>query len=63
MGANVLKRCPWCRGALVYEPYYPVERLIPGDSRGFREENVPPPLRTVPAWACETPYCKYREKA
>ena len=60
---KALKLCPWCGGQLVFEPYYPVMRLIPGESLGLSEENVPPTLRTVAAWACETPYCKYREKA
>jgi hypothetical protein len=61
--ADVLKMCPWCGGSLVFEPYYPVMRLIPGDSPKFRGEDLPPTLRTVPAWVCETAHCKYREKA
>ena len=61
---KALKMCPWCRGALTFEPYFPVMRLIPGESRTLRdEERLPPKLRTVPAWVCETPFCKFREKA
>ena len=60
---RVLKVCPWCSGPLAFEPYYPVMRLIPGDSPKVREYDLPSALRTVPAWVCETPHCKYREKA
>jgi hypothetical protein len=59
----VLKSCPWCGGALAFEPYYPVTRLAPGESRSVDELSIPEPLRTVPAWACETPHCRYREPA
>jgi hypothetical protein len=60
---KVLKMCPWCRGPLGFEPYYPVMRLVPGDARMLREEDIPPTLRTVAAWVCKTQFCKYREKA
>ena len=60
---RALKMCPWCGGPLAFEPFYPVMRLIPGESPKFCEEDLPTALRTVPAWVCETPLCKYREKA
>lgn len=60
---KVLKMCPWCRGPLAFEPFFPVMRLIPGESPTVRDEDLPPALRTLPAWVCETPFCKYREKA
>lgn len=60
---HVLKVCPWCSGALAFDPYFPVMRLIPGESPSFSDDGLPPTLRTVPAWVCETPFCKYREKA
>ena len=58
-----LKTCPWCRGRLVFEPFYPVMRLFPGSPAILSEGRVPEPLRTVPAWACNTPHCKFREPA
>lgn len=59
----VLKSCPWCGGALVFTRAYPVTRLAPGESRRVRDEDIPESLRTVPAWTCQTPLCRYREPA
>jgi hypothetical protein len=58
-----LKVCPWCGGGLNFTASYPVTRLAPGESRRLREEDIPALLRTVPAWTCATPHCKYREPA
>ncbi len=57
-----LKTCPWCGGPLVFNQFYPVRRLVPGDIRSVFEEDIPQPLRTVPAWACSTALCRYRER-
>jgi hypothetical protein len=60
----VLKACPWCGGALNYTAAYPVTSLAPGEARAMRRlEDIPAPLRTVPAWTCTTPHCRYREPA
>jgi hypothetical protein len=58
-----IKVCPWCGGPVVFEPYYPVTRLIPGEARRVEEKEIPERLRTVPAWVCETPHCRFREPA
>lgn len=58
-----VKRCPWCGGPLKYNAHYPVRRLIPGDARSASDDAIPEPLRTRPAWACETPHCRFREPA
>lgn len=60
---TVLKACPWCGGTLAFEAAYPVTRLAPGEARTLREEDIPAPLRTVPAWTCTTPHCRYRAPA
>lgn len=62
-GGQVLKTCPWCRGALGFQPYYPVMRLFPGNTWRPADDVLPEPLRTLPAWVCETPHCKFREPA
>jgi hypothetical protein len=36
---------------------------MPGATRFARHDEIPEPLRTVPAWVCGTPHCKYREIA
>jgi len=58
-----VKRCPWCGGALRYNARYPVRRLIPGEPLNASDEAIPESLRTRPAWACETPHCRFREPA
>ena len=60
---SALKRCRWCGGPLVYEPHFPVLRLVPGEPQTATDAQVPRALRTLPAWVCCTPFCKYREKA
>jgi hypothetical protein len=37
--------------------------MIPGDVRSRGEENIPEALRTIKAWVCATPHCRYRESA
>jgi hypothetical protein len=37
--------------------------MIPGDVRSGGEENVPEAFRTIRAWVCATPHCRYRESA
>ena len=59
---KLLKRCPWCGGPLMLDPQYPVMRLVPGHSK-LSEDDLPPSLRTVAAFVCQTAFCKYREKA
>jgi hypothetical protein len=61
--SHALKSCPWCRGALAFDRRFPVVHLVPGGTRFARQEEIPEPLRTVAAWVCETPHCKYREIA
>jgi hypothetical protein len=66
MAKAVLKTCPWCGGALIYEKNYPVMRLLPGETRTrtrVDDKSIPEPLKTVPAWACATAMCRYREPA
>jgi hypothetical protein len=60
---NTLKACRWCGGPLVYQPHFPVLRLAPGEPQLPADAQVPHALRTLPAWVCSTPFCKYREKA
>jgi hypothetical protein len=55
--------CPWCRGRLVLQPSFPLRQMIPGDARARAEEDIPEALRTIRAWVCATPHCKYRETA
>jgi hypothetical protein len=57
------RTCPWCQGTLVLEPSFPLRQMIPGDVRARGEEGVPESLRTIRAWVCATPHCKYRETA
>jgi hypothetical protein len=61
--SRVVKTCPWCRGPLAFDARFPVVRLMPGATRFARHDEIPEPLRTVPAWVCGTPHCKYREIA
>jgi hypothetical protein len=37
--------------------------MIPGDARARADDNIPEALRTIRAWVCSTPHCKYRETA
>jgi hypothetical protein len=37
--------------------------MIPGEARAATDANVPEALRTIPAWVCATPHCRYRETA
>jgi hypothetical protein len=60
---QALKACPWCNGRLVLDVRYPVTRLIPGEVRCFRDDQVPERLRTVAAWVCDTPNCRFRAHA
>ena len=57
------KRCPWCQGRLILKPRFPIRGLIPGEVRFRGEENIPEALRTIRAWVCATPHCRYRETA
>jgi hypothetical protein len=58
-----LKLCPWCGGRLAFEPRFPLVRLIPGDVHRLKDVEAPEPMRTVAAWVCQTPNCRFREKA
>jgi hypothetical protein len=37
--------------------------MIPGEVRARGEANIPEALKTIRAWVCATPHCKYRESA
>ena len=58
-----LKTCPWCGGGLAFTRAYPVMMLAPGDPRHPHEADVPEAFRTIQAWVCLTPLCRYRESA
>lgn len=58
-----VRPCPWCRGRLVLEPSFPLRQMIPGDARARSDDHIPEALRTIRAWVCATPHCKYRETA
>ena len=58
-----LRTCPWCQGHLVLQPRFPLRQMIPGDARAGGEEHIPEIFRTIRAWVCATPHCKYRESA
>ena len=57
------KRCPWCQGRLVLKPSFPLRAMIPGEVRARGEDHIPEALRTIRAWVCATPHCRYRESA
>lgn len=57
------KRCPWCQGRLVLKPSFPIRAMIPGEVRARGEDHIPEALRTIRAWVCATPHCRYRESA
>jgi len=61
--ASKKRQCPWCGGELVLRPRYPRNAMVPGEVRAWEETDVPEALRTVRAWVCSTPHCKYRETA
>jgi hypothetical protein len=58
-----LRPCPWCGGRLDLQDGFPLKRLIPGELHVRGEEQVPEALRTVQAWVCSTPHCRFRERA
>ena len=57
------KHCPWCQGPLVLKPSFPIRGMIPGEVRFRGEDHIPEALRTMRAWVCATPHCRYRESA
>ena len=57
------KQCPWCQGQLVLKPSFPLRAMSPGEVRATGEEHIPEALRTIRAWVCATPHCRYRESA
>jgi len=57
------KRCPWCQGHLELKPSFPIRAMIPGDAGSRGEEHIPEVFRTMRAWVCATPHCRYRETA
>ena len=57
------KRCPWCQGPLEWKPSFPLRAMIPGEVRARGEDHIPEALRTIRAWVCATPHCRYRESA
>jgi hypothetical protein len=58
-----VRSCPWCLGRLELQPRFPLLQMIPGDVRAGGGENIPEALRTIRAWVCATPHCRYRESA
>jgi hypothetical protein len=57
------KVCPWCGGALKFDPQFPVDRLVAGESRLLRYADLPSSILALPAWVCATPLCRFREPA
>ena len=57
------KSCPWCQGRLELQPRFPLRQMIPGDVRAGSGEDIPEAFKTIRAWVCATPHCKYRESA
>ncbi len=57
------KLCPWCHGVLSFHPRFPLAGMIPGGVRASGADKVPEALRTIRAWVCTNPHCKYRESA
>ncbi len=57
------RKCRWCHGTLVLQPSFPLRQMIPGDVRARGEDHIPEALRTIRAWVCSTPHCKFRECA
>ena len=57
------RACPWCGGPLVLEPRYPRRSLIPGACGVTSDDHIPETFRTVRAWLCATPHCRFRESA
>jgi hypothetical protein len=57
------RACPWCNGRLVLQSSFPLNRLIPGELHARADEGIPEQMRTVRAWVCSTPHCKFRETA
>lgn len=57
------KSCPWCHGRLELQPRFPLRQMIPGDVRAGIGEGIPEALKTIRAWVCATPHCRYRESA
>jgi hypothetical protein len=57
------KRCPWCQGHLELKPSFPIRAMIPGAVSTRGEEHIPEVFRTMRAWVCATPHCRYRETA
>lgn len=57
------QRCPWCGGRLQLAPAFPRHAMIPGDVSAWADGDVPETFRTVRAWVCGTPHCRYRESA
>jgi hypothetical protein len=57
------KSCPWCGGRLELQKGYPLRRLIPGDARARADAHIPEAMRTIRAWVCATPHCRFRESA
>lgn len=61
--ASPPRQCPWCDGRLELQPTYPRNSMGPGDVRAWSDADIPETLRTIRAWVCATPHCRYREYA
>jgi hypothetical protein len=47
----------------VLQNSFPLRQMIPGDAQARAEDGIPESLRTIRAWVCATPHCRYRETA
>jgi hypothetical protein len=52
--------CPWCHGELILSTSSSLDELVPGGVRARAGSDVPPEVRSIAAWVCQTPHCRYR---
>jgi hypothetical protein len=55
------RTCPWCHGQLSLKAGSALEELIPGGIVARPNGDLPLELRSVAAWVCDTPHCRYRK--
>jgi hypothetical protein len=63
LDSNQSRVCPWCAGELGFAAAYPLAALVPfALAESIQAAQVPVEFRSVPAWVCRTPHCRYRER-